>query len=282
MTTLNQTKNISKSQLARKLGISRGMLYYKHKRDLSDEILKEKIIEVMKRNKSYGHRSIALELKLNKKSILRIMQKYHLRPQKRRLKKPVKQDDIGKSLSVFKNEIELFCPIKPNIVWVSDFTYISFQGKFIYLATIMDLFTREIIGWSISKYHTKELVIDAFKDAVLNTKTTPVYFHSDQGSEYDSYDFTNILKLEHIIISMSRKGSPWENGFQESFYSRFKLELGKTNQYPDLGELIEAIHQIIFYLNHEKIHQKLKMPPVIFRLNYQQKQREYLFKEMGA
>ena len=168
------------------------MLYYKHKRDLLDEILKEKVVGVMSKHKSYGHRSIALEFGLNKKRILRVMQKYHLRPQKRRLKKPVKQDDIGKSLSVFKNEFETFCPIKPNIVWVSDFTYISFQGRFIYLATIMDLFSREIIGWSISKYHTKELVMDAFKDAVLNTKTTPVYLHSDQGAEYDSYDLTNI------------------------------------------------------------------------------------------
>jgi putative transposase len=264
------------------LGISRGMLYYKHKRDLSDEILKEKVIEVMKHHKSYGHRSIALELKLNKKSILRIMQKYHLKPQKRRSKKPVKKDDIGKPLSTYKNEIELFCPIKPNIVWVSDFTYISFQGRFIYLATVMDLFTREIIGWSISKYHTKELIMDAFKDAVSNIKAIPIYFHSDQGSEYDSYDFTNILESEHIIISMSRKSSPWENGFQESFYSKFKLELENANQYQDLGELIEAIHHIIYYLNHDKIHLKLKMSPVKFRLYQEQKQREYLFKEMGA
>lgn len=282
MTKLNQTKNISKSKLALKLGISRGMLYYQHKRELTDKHLKEEIVKVLEKHKSYGHRSIALELGLNKKRILRIMQKYHLKPQKRRSKKPVKKDDLGKPISIFKNKIESFCPIKPNIVWVSDFTYISFQDKFIYLATIMDLFTREIIGWSISKYHTKELVMDTFKDALLNTKTTPIYFHSDQGSEYDSHNMINILQSEHIIISMSRKSSPWENGFQESFYSRFKLELGNTNQYLDLGELIEALHQTIYYLNHEKIHLKLKMSPVKFRLYQEQKQREYLFKEMGA
>lgn len=282
MAKLNQTKNISKSKLALKLGISRGMLYYHHTRNLMDEILKARIIEVMEKHKSYGHRSIALELGLNRKRILRVMQKYHLKPLRRRSKKPVKKDDLGKPGSTFKNEIETFCPIQPNIVWVSDFTYISFQGRFIYLATVMDLFTREIIGWSISKYHTKELVIEAFRDAISKTKPIPKYFHSDQGSEYDSHDFTNLLKSQNITISMSRKSSPWENGFQESFYSRFKLELGNTNQYQDLGELIEAIHQTIFYLNHKKILLKLKMPPSKFRLTYEQKHREYLFKEMGA
>jgi hypothetical protein len=116
MTTLNQTKNITKSKLALKLGISRGMIYYHHKRELADELLKDQIVIVMGKHKSYGHRSIALELGLNKKRILRVMQKYHLKPQKRRSKKPVKKDDINKPVSGFKNEIETFCPIKPNIV----------------------------------------------------------------------------------------------------------------------------------------------------------------------
>lgn len=273
----NQEVKQTKSSLAKKLGISRGMLYYQHKRSLRDEEVKQKIDKVMEIHKSYGHKRIALELKLNKKRILRIMRKYHLKPAKRRKVRFVKPDDVGKPTVQFKNEIERFCPIRANIVWVGDFTHIRFQNTWVYLATVMDIFTREIIGWHLSVTHQKELIIEALIDTLDKRKTTPLYFHSDQGSEYESDEYTIIMRNNNIIISMSRKSSPWENSYQESFYSGFKLELGQTNHYQHIGELYEAIAKTIGYYNNDRIHSVLKTSPTKFRLS-----REYLFKEMGT
>jgi putative transposase len=267
----------TKSSLAKKMGISRGMLYYQHKRPLVDKEIKRKIEEVMQTHKAYGHKRIALELKLNKKRILRIMRKFHLKPVKRRNVKFVKPDDSGKPETPFKNVIETFCPTRSNIVWVGDFTHIRFQNTWVYLATVMDIFTREVIGWHLSATHTKDLVIEAFIDALEKTKTAPLYFHSDQGSEYESQEYLDILENNKIIISMSRKSHPWENGYQESFYSGFKLDLGPTGNYQTIGELYEVIAQTIYYYNNDRIHTTLKTTPKKFRLS-----RDYLFKEMGT
>lgn len=272
-TGVNQTK----TALAKKLGVSRGMLYYSHKRPAADERLKTDIEEVMRNNPSYGHKRIALELKLNKKRILRVMKKFHLMPKRRRNQKVVKPDDLGKPETGYINLIENFCPIRSNIVWVGDFTHIRFRDGWGYLSTVMDIYTREIVGWHLSTTHTKELIIEAFLDAMDKRKTVPVYFHSDQGSEYESDDYLSLIESNGIIVSMSRKSSPWENGYQESFYSGFKLDLGPTAHYQDLGELFEVIAKTMNYYNNSRIHTRLKTAPVKFRLD-----REYLFKELGT
>lgn len=267
----------TKTTIAKKLGVSRGMLYYKHKMPTNDEVLREQIERVLQDNPSYGHKRIALELKLNKKRVLRVMKKFHLMPTRRRSRRFTKPDDLDKPEARYINLIENLCPIRPNIVWVGDFTHIRFQDNWVYLATVMDIYSREIIGWHLATNHQKELIIEAFLDAVDRRRTVPVYFHSDQGSEYESDEYLSLLENQGIIISMSRKSSPWENGYQESFYSHFKLDLGPTNHYQDLGELIEKIAQTIHYYNNQRIHTKLKTAPVKFRLD-----REYLFKEMGT
>ena len=274
--TKEETKQ-TKTALAAKLGVSRGMLYYQHKQPVIDENLKIEIAKVLVHHPAYGHRRIALELSLNRKRVLRVMKKFHLMPLKRRGKKFVKQDDLGKPVAQFKNEIEGFCPIKPDVVWVGDFTHIRFCDSWVYLATVMDIFSREIIGWYLSTNHQKDLVIEAFLDAVDKRKTMPLYFHSDQGSEYESEEYLKLIKENGIIVSMSHKSSPWENGYQESFYSGFKLDLGSTNHYRELGELVEIIAKQLHYYNNLRIHTKLKTSPVKFRLG-----REYLFKEMGT
>lgn len=267
----------TKTALAKKLGISRGMIYYKHKQPVIDESLKIEIEKVLACHPAYGHRRIALELDLNKKKVRRIMRKFHLMPRKRRGKNFVKPDDMGKPETKYQNLIENFCPIKSNVIWVGDFTHIRFCDTWVYLATVMDIYTREIIGWHLSQTHQKDLVIEAFLDAVDKRKTIPVYFHSDQGSEYESEEYLGLIENNGVIVSMSRKSSPWENGYQESFYSGFKLDLGQTNHYKELGELIEAIAKTIHYYNNLRIHTILKTSPVKFRLD-----REYLFKEMGT
>jgi putative transposase len=280
-----QEKKITKTQIAKKLGISRGMLYYQHKRPLLDAEVKHQIEAVLAEHKAYGHKRIAPELKLNKKRILRVMKKFHINPYRLHGKKPNKKEDVGKAAEKdTSNVYKLLCPIAPNVVWVSDFTYIKFQGRFIYVATIMDMYTREIIGIAISRFHNQNLVMEAFMDAEKKTGTHSLYLHSDQGSEYTSDDYKTYVASKEITISFADKASPWQNGFQESFYGKFKVDLGHMEQFESLGELIEAIYQTMYYYNNKRRHTSLHMSPVQFKRNYysQKEALERLFKELGT
>lgn len=278
-------KKITKTAVAVKLGISRGMLYYQHKRPQIDEEVRHQIEAVLAEHKAYGHKRIAPELKLNKKRILRVMKKFNIKPYRMTPKKPNKKEDGGKAAEENTiNIYKLLCPICPNVVWVSDFTYIKFMGRFIYLATIMDMYTREIIGIAVSRFHNRNLVMEAFMDAEKKTKTHSIYLHSDQGSEYTSDEYKTYVKEKEIIISFAEKGSPWQNGFQESFYGKFKVDLGYMEQFSSLGELIEGIYQTLYYYNNKRRHTSLKMSPVQYRLNYyiRKEALERLSKELGT
>ena len=277
-------KKVTKTYLAASLGVSRSSLYYQAKRPVLDLEIKSQIESVMVEYPSYGHKRVAMELKLNKKRIRRVMKLFNLKPYRRRVRKPTKKDDLNKPPTKYQNLIKHFCPIRPNIVWVADFTYIEFQGRFIYLATVMDLYTREIIGWNISRFHNKELVIGALLNALANSNSPPIYIHSDQGSEYDSNDYTKLCESNHIQVSMSRKATPGENAFQESFYSTFKVDLGRADRFDTLGGLVEALHLQIHKYNNKRIHTKLKMSPRQFREQYilREKVCTNMSKELGT
>ena len=103
----------------------------------------------------------------------------------------------------------------------------------------------------------------------LENHQAPKIGHSDQVSEYSSTKYQSLLAAAGILPSMSKKGSPWENGYQESFYSQFKLELGHPECYADFGQLIEAIALQIHYYNHQRIHSALRCPPAVFAAKHQ-------------
>ena len=105
------------------------------------------------------------------------------------------------------------------------------------------------MGFNVSRFHNSELVLGALEDAVSKTILLG-YLHSDQGSEYDSQKYTTLAEGLGIKISMSAKSSPWENAYQESFYSQFKVDLGRTDRFNELGELIEAISRALFVLQY--------------------------------
>ncbi|PIQ79024.1 hypothetical protein COV81_03485 [Candidatus Peregrinibacteria bacterium CG11_big_fil_rev_8_21_14_0_20_41_10] len=257
----------NKSALALQLGVSRSSLYYKSKLDLKDQLIREQILAVQDEHPAYGHKRIAIALGYNKKRILRIMKKYHIVCRRSRAKRPVKLADLGNEPRKYLNWAGLVCPLKPGIFWASDFTYLWFEGRFYYLATIIDVVSREILGIAFSPFHNKELVMEALVDA-LSRNTVPKYLHSDQGSEYNSEAYIDFAQYKGITISMAPKGSPWWNGYQESFYSQFKLELGTLARFQTLGELVEAIYLQIHYYNHRRIHSALKMPPATYAKQY--------------
>lgn len=267
MATLETTK----TALAKKLGISRSSLYYKPKKPPADEEDKNKIVAVMAEHPAYGARRVAWALGMNRKKTKRLMHLHGLKPKIRRGFHLVKLDDLGRPETRIANILKVVCPIQPNVVWAGDFTYFWFIDRFWYLATIIDVFTREIVGWHIANHHTTSLIMDAFQDAARRTGTPPKYFHSDQGSEYVSGAYESLLASYGTTPSHSSKGKPWQNGFQESFYSNFKLELGDVKWFNDVGELIEAIHQQIRYYNNDRIHSAHRMPPVMFRAKHNNK-----------
>ncbi len=192
------------------------------------------------------------------------MHKYGIKPLRRKIKH-FKKNDINQKPAEYINIMKILCALIPNLVWATDFTYIKYQGRFIYVATVMDYVTREIRGIAISRFHNTDLILDALIDATTKTKGLPKYIHSDQGSEYRSERYVEYVKSKEIGISMSDKGSPWQNGRKESFFGRFKEENGDLSRFETLPELVEYIYKQINYYNNERIHTSLKMSPIQFK-----------------
>lgn len=261
----------SKNQIIKLLGVSKAGYFYQSSRPSKDEELKNRILSVLASNPAYGHRRIAMALGINKKRAGRVMKLFGIKPYKRK-RKWRKRRDEDRPEAVFTNQIKDRFPVVPNHIWLSDFTYLRFNNRFIYLCTFMDLYTREIVGWSLSARHNKQLIFDAFFNAFKNKGVLPKFVHSDQGSEYNCKEYVKLITNLGITISMSKKASPWENGYQESFYRGFKTDLGlEFDRFDSVGEFVEAVHQTINYYNHRRIHTTLKMSPLQFKQQHYQK-----------
>jgi len=240
------------------LGVSRSSLYYQRKKLVEDWRIKQKIEKVLEDFPSYGHKRMADALKLNKKRIRRVMKLYGIKPY-RRHRKPWKRANT-KEYQVFPNLLLTTSLVRMNQIWVTDFTFIFWKDRFIYLATVMDIFNREIVGACVLANHSSALVIQAMVSALMDHKR-PDIIHSDQGREHTGKMFQDFCTSAGIQISMSKKGSPWQNGYQESFYDKFKIDLGDPNRFDDLGELVYEIYQTIHIYNTTRIHTALKMSP---------------------
>lgn len=147
--------------------------------------------------------------------------------------------------------------------WVQDFTHLKFRGEEHYLAVVLDLKTRRIVGWRLGTRHSSELTLAAVLDA-LSKHSAPTILHSDQGTEYLSYKHQELCERMEITLSCSTRASPWQNGFMERWFGNFKLELGSTNKRKDLAQLHEAIALQIYYYNTKRIHSALKMSPAAY------------------
>jgi transposase InsO family protein len=245
---------------ARGLGISRSSIYYKPTKPNKDWQLKCQIEEVLREHPSYGSRRLAIHLRMNRKRIKRLMNIFGIKAYRRRGLKWKKTKNIK---VVYPNILMTMYPAYQNHVWTADFTHLNFQGKVVYIATVMDLYTRRIVGVAVYTNHAVQLVLSAFMNA-LHNNSRPAIFHSDNGSEYNSEIYINALQTVGTIISRSAPGCPWENGYQESFHSQFKVDFGDPTRFKTLGELVYEIYQTIYKYNHTRIHSALKMSPVQF------------------
>jgi transposase InsO family protein len=257
-----ENEKFSKTLRARELGVTRQSLYYRQKKPDKDWELKVKILEVLREHHSYGSRRVSDHLKLNRKRIKRVMNIFGIKPYRRRVPIWKRTKNIK---VIYPNLLLTTYPQYENHIWVSDFTYIRFQTDFVYLATVLDLFTRKVVGFSVYTTAGVELTLSALMSAFHNNPR-PVIFHSDNGSQYNAEIFIKALETVGTQISRSAPGCPWENGYQESFYSQFKIDLGDPDRFKNLGELVYEIYHQIYIYNNTRIHSAFRMSPVQFAL----------------
>ena len=255
---LVNTKAKIKSVWAKALNISRKNIYRTSILDQRDKKLKQEILTVLKKHPAYGHKRIAMDLHINKKRVLRVMKKYGIKPPRRKVSFFTTRST---SHHKYYNLIKNIKPDSPNQIWVSDLSYLKYKGKMYYIATIIDIFTRQVLAIQFGAKHDSQLVLQSIEQAIKNIKAFPEIFHSDQGTEFMAEICTQLLEQYGVKVSVSDKGSPWQNGYQESFFSRFKAEFGRYDRFESIGQLIEAIYSFAHYYNTNRIHTALKMPP---------------------
>jgi len=164
-----------------------------------------------------------------------------------------------------------FTADKPDEKWVSDITYIDVDGEWMHLAVILDLFSRQIVGWAIDETMTTELILDAFNMAVARRKVTPgLLLHSDRGVQYRSGEYQQALQDHKITPGMSRKGNCWDNAVMESFFSRLKVELIYAEDYKARAAVYSGLFEYIeVFYNRIRRHSSLGYKsPAQFEDNY--------------
>ena len=222
---------------------------------LSDEALLKRIREIHEETKAaYGSPRIYQELKgcgipVSKGRVERLMREHGLRGRhKRRFKATT---DSKHTLPVAPNRLEQnFETERPDQAWTADITYIATAEGWLYLAIVLDLYSRQIVGWAMRERMTKELVIDALRMAWFRRRPPPgLIHHSDRGSQYCSHDFQKQLATYGMLASMSRKGNCWDNATSESFFNSLKNERVHGSRYEtrdearaDLFEYIEVFY----------------------------------------
>jgi transposase InsO family protein len=200
-------------------------------------------------------------LVVNHKRVLRIMREDNLLCLRKR--RFIKTTDSEHGLPIYPNLAKDLQVTGMDQLWVSDITYIRLQREFVYLAVVLDAFTRKVIGWDLSRRIDTELTLAALQMALDNRTVKPgLVHHSDRGVQYAATEYTNLLKEKGIAISMSRKGNPYDNAQAESFMKTLKYEEVYLSDYENLEQARESIaHFLNQVYNRERLHSRLGYVP---------------------
>ena len=243
-------------------------------RHKADRALAEVVTAVHQESRgTYGGTRVHAELRargqrVSRKRVARLMRKHELAARKRR--RFVSTTDSRHNQPVAPNLLERnFSPGQPNCTWATASSYVGTRQGWLYLAVVMDLFSRQVVGWSMSQNIDRHLVLNAL-DMALKGRQPPrgLLHHSDRGSQYASTDYQQALAARGIQCSMSRKGNCWDNAVVESFFSSLKLELVYTTDFATHEQARLALFKYIeVFYNRQRRHSSLGyVSPVDFEL----------------
>lgn len=235
--------------------------YYYRPRPPDDAALQTAIQEVAGAWPTYGYRRITVQLRrdkqwtVNSKRVRRVMQALGLQGQQPRRKH--RTTNSTHDFPRYPNLVADLTVTQPDQVWVADITYIRLASDFVYLAVLMDVFTRAIRGWQLSRSLDQDLTLTVLKRA-LATGHVPQIHHSDQGVQYAATAYVALLEAHHVALSMAEVGAAWQNGFAERLMRTIKEEEVELSEYCDyqdayrqLGRFLDQVYM------HKRIHSAL-------------------------
>jgi transposase InsO family protein len=222
---------------------------------------------------SYGRPRITKELRrrgwqVNPKRVYRLMREDNLLCVRKR--KFVVTTDSSHTRRVYPNLAREMILTAMDQLWRADITYIRLRDEFVFLAVILDAYSRRVIGWALDRTMEEELTLTALRMALSRRVVEAgLVHHSDRGSQYASNEYTDLLKANGIAISMSRKGNPWDNAACESFMKTLKYEEVLRNEYRDLADARASIREFLEKIyNQKRLHSALGyVPPAEFERN---------------
>lgn len=246
--------------------------YYRvqHETAEADMSLRSLIQQVALEWPCYGYRRITAELnrrghRVNRKRVLRLMREDNLLVLRKR--RFVHTTNSDHRLPIYPNLVPELVITGCDQLWVADITYIRLLREFIYLAVILDAFSRRVIGWALERHLEAELALSALRMALeTRTITAELVHHSDRGVQYASLDYTSLLKEQGIRISMSRRGNAYDNAQAESFMKTLKYEEVYLREYETMAEARTCIsHFLEAVYNQKRLHSALGyLPPIEF------------------
>ena len=235
------------------------------RRHMTDEALLVHIRAVYAETRgAYGWPRIWRELvkrgvRVGKQRVQRLMQKHGIRARGRRRFR-VATTDSRHTLPVAPNRLDRnFSPPRPDTAWSGDITYIGTDEGWLFLAVVIDLFSRRVVGWSLQPQMQRSLVIDALEMAWQQRRPAKgeLLFHSDRGSQYASEDFTRILDEHGITPSMSRKGNCWDNAVSETLFGSLKVEWLHGKRFHTIREAKDAVLEWLRWYDRNRLHSTL-------------------------
>ena len=221
--------------------------------------------------RSYGSRRLvtamqARQIFIGRYKVRRLMREANIKPVWKR--KFVSTTDSKHNLPVAENLLNRqFNPAEPNQAWTSDITYIRTRTGWLYLAVVMELYSRKIIGWAMGPAMPADLVCRALQMAIGQRRPAAgLILHSDRGSQYASHEYQHLLKQHGITCSMSRKGNCWDNAVMERFFLSLKMERVWQRDYANQFEAVRDITEyIVGFYNCVRLHSALgNLPPMIY------------------
>ena len=235
-----------------------------------DMELRDTIQKIALSQPSYGYRRVQAELRrqgqqVNHKRVRRLMREDNLLCVRRR--SFVRTTDSQHGFRVYPNLARKMVLTDINQLWVADITYIRLQSEFVYLAVILDAYSRRVIGWELSNSLSAELALGALRLALKGRRFAPgLVHHSDRGVQYASGDYTQLLHDHQIQISMSRRGNPYDNAQAESFMKTLKYEEVYRSDYRDQRDVRNGVGNFLDKVyNQKRLHSALSyVPPAEF------------------